>query len=189
MDDDDLSDDERRALAALPREAPLPHGLEGRLVEALRARQLVTGGSPVRRPRRRLLRLAVAAGLFTAGMGAGFLLGRAPASAPANGGLYLLLLYAGPGTVEAPPEEERARVAEYGAWAGTLRREGALVLAEKLETRAPVVEGAASSATAEAPQGFFLVRARDLEEARRIARACPHVRHGGRVTLQAVEAT
>jgi predicted GIY-YIG superfamily endonuclease len=34
------------------------------------------------------------------------------------------------------------------------------------------------------PRGFFVVRARDLAEAQRIAAACPHLRYGGRIVLR-----
>jgi hypothetical protein len=36
------------------------------------------------------------------------------------------------------------------------------------------------------PRGFFVVRARDFAEARRIAETCPHLRHGGRIVLRRV---
>jgi hypothetical protein len=39
------------------------------------------------------------------------------------------------------------------------------------------------------PTGFFLVRAGDLAEAERIARDCPHLRHGGEVALRPVDPT
>jgi hypothetical protein len=189
MDDDDLTEKEREALAALPNTAPLPQGFEDRVAEALRARGLLTGGNRMRSRGRTVLRSAVAAGLFVAGAGAGFLLGRPAAPAPERGGLYLLLLLSDSALSEGGPDDERARVAEYGAWAETLRREGGLVLAERLEARGRIVEGAASGAPVEGPQGFFLVRARDFEEAQRITRTCPHVRRGGRVAVHAVDPT
>jgi hypothetical protein len=63
------------------------------------------------------------------------------------------------------------------------------VSAEKLRDGARVLEGNEPAASGAGPQGFFLVRARDLDEAEAIARACPHLRHGGRVAVQAVEPT
>jgi len=44
-------------------------------------------------------------------------------------------------------------------------------------------------AGATGPQGFFLVLARDDAEAEASARDCPHLRHGGRVAVQAVDPT
>jgi hypothetical protein len=189
MDDNDLTEKEREALAALPNTAPLPQGLEDRVAEALRARGLVAGRNRLRSRGRTIFRSAMAAGLFLAGAGAGILWGRAPAPAPETGGLYLLLLLPDSVPSEGGPDDERARVAEYGAWAETLRREGALVVAEKLQAQGRIVDAAASGAPVEGPQGFFLVRARDVEEAQRITRTCPHVRRGGRVALHAVDPT
>ena len=75
-------------------------------------------------------------------------------------------------------------MAEYGQWAGRLQREGRLLGAEKLRGHALVLEAGGLASSGEGPQGYFLVRARSLEEARAIARGCPHLGHGGRVTLQ-----
>lgn len=79
-------------------------------------------------------------------------------------------------------------MAEYGAWAGRLHRASQLVGAEKLTHDVRLLEGSALVASpVPGPQGFFLIRARDLAEAEAIARECPHLRHGGRVSIQAVD--
>jgi len=72
-DEDELTEAERRALDALPAETRVPAGFEDRVVESLRTRGLLGGttqpsASP---PRRRVLRLGLAAGLFGSGLGAG----------------------------------------------------------------------------------------------------------------------
>jgi hypothetical protein len=36
------------------------------------------------------------------------------------------------------------------------------------------------------PRGYFVISARDADEARRIAATCPHLRHGGRIVLRRV---
>lgn len=186
MDDDqDLSEEERRALRALPVESPLPARLEDRVVAALRRRGLIAA-RPIAP---RFMRLAAAAALFAAGVGTGALARPAPKAAAPKGTLYLLLLYPGPAFSPGGPAEEAARVEEYRAWAGALAREGKLSSAERLRAGARVFEGATTSSAVEGPQGFFVVRARDREEAETIARACPHLRHGGRVAVQAVDPT
>ena len=124
-------------------------------------------------------------------MGTGLLAGR-PAPPPtglAAGPTYLLLLYPGPGYVAGDAADEARRVAEYGEWAGRLHREGRLLGAEKLGGHALVLEAGGLASSVEGPQGYFLVRARSLEEARAIARGCPHLGHGGRVTVQVVDPT
>jgi hypothetical protein len=103
----------------------------------------------------------------------------------------MFLLYAGPGYTPGGPADEAARVAEYGEWAGRLAHEGRLVRAERLHAAALVLEpgGRESPDAGLQPQGFFLVRARSLDEAQSLARACPHLGHGGRVVVQAVNPT
>jgi hypothetical protein len=188
MDENDLTDAERRALRQLPAETPLPPDLEDRVVEALRGRGLLATKGAASGRSSRVLRLAGAAAVFAAGLGTGLFVSRARAPALEAGSLYLLLLHPGPEYAEGGPADEAARVAEYAAWAGELRRRGKLVQAERLHRGAHVLHGGAA-VPGEGPQGFFLVRARDLEEAEAIARTCPHLRHGGRVAVQAVDPT
>ena len=188
MDEDELTDAEGSALAGLPAESALPAGLEDRVVQALRARGLVARG---RRGPSRGWQATAAATLFLCGMGTG-LVARRPAPPPTGlpaGPNYLLLLYPGPGYVVGDAADEARRVVEYGEWAGRLHREGRLLGAEKLGGEALVLEAGRLAASGEGPQGYFLVRARSLEEAQDIARACPHLGHGGRVTVQVVDPT
>lgn len=138
-----------------------------------------------------MLRLGLAAGLFGSGLGTGLITARrlGPKPESVGGALYLLLLYSGPRFVEGRAADEAARVTEYRAWAGRLQRAGQLVSAEKLKDSARLLEGDALVASPEpGPQGYFLIRARDMAEAEAIARDCPHLRHGGRVSAQAVDA-
>ena len=55
----------------------------------------------------------------------------------------------------------------------------------------PLPQAAADSARlgAERVTGFFIVRADTAEAARRLASDSPHVRHGGRVEVRAIEPT
>jgi hypothetical protein len=206
MDDDELTEDERRALRALPAEAPVPEGLEDRVVAELRGRGLVAPARPA--PASRRIAALAAAAALAVGLGAGYAARglerprrvapeEAAAPAAAEGGLFLLWLYDGPGTADdrrdpaAAKADEAARVAEYGAWAAKLRREGRLAGAEKL--RAPGLwlsaDGPAAPPPASWPLGYFLVRARHAQEAEALGRECPHLRHGGRVAVQAVDPT
>jgi hypothetical protein len=196
-DEDGLTDAERRELERLAAQSPLPGGLEDRVVAALREQGLVGPGAP-RPSRRKVLELTAAAGLFGAGMGSGLLAARRreqprpPAAAGLDRGaepLFLLLLHGGPAYTEARGPAAAARVAEYGAWAGELRGAGRLVAAERLARDARLLESAGDGGPIDGALGFFLVRAADRAAAEAMARACPHLRHGGRVSLQAVDPT
>jgi hypothetical protein len=181
--DDDVEDVKLRAL---PRETALPPELEERVVAALRERRLI-------RTRHRASRLwlaAAAAICFGAGWFGRGLAGPRTA-APDDGPLYVLLLSPLAGSPDLPPEAELVR--EEQAWATTLRRNHQLVRAERLASDAELVGpsvGVASTARTipgAPPSGFFLVRANTMREAVDMAHACPHVRHGGTVTVHAVD--
>ena len=167
-------------LRALARPVDPPSSLEDRVVEALRAQGLLR-----RRPKdRRSWLMASAAGLAGAALG---WLGRGSwSSVPAADERpeYLLLLSP---YLERPDEAtETGLVREHRAWARGLREAGHLVYAERLGDETVVV-GAPDARLS--PSGFFLVRARSLDEALAIARSCPHVRHGGTITVRDVAPT
>ena len=102
---------------------------------------------------------------------------------------FLLLLYDS-GNV-APPSAERRRaiVAEYSAWAHGLESEGRLVSAEELSDASVWLGGSLRTTDAARIGGFFLIRARDLSEARQIAERCPHLKYGGRIELRPIQPT
>ena len=91
---------------------------------------------------------------------------------------------------------KRPASSEYSAWAGALAASRSLVGAEKLrgaEVTFVRDREERREARLQSPGGllggFFLVRAATEAEAQRIARECPHLRHGGRVVLRPVEPT
>ena len=104
---------------------------------------------------------------------------------------YLLLLYDNESTGSAlSPAQLQSIIAEYSAWARGLRAAGKLVSAEKLKDEPSDWYG--GSVTIEGGErlgGFFLIRVHDAAEARQIAQACPHLKHGGRVELRAIQKT
>ena len=183
-----------------------------RLVDA-RSRQAAGGGPNVSR-RWTVPRTATAAAALAAMLVVGVLIGRlvwngpqdrttAPgpvAGATAPKEKYILLLHgparARPTTAAeaaADSATERALVAEYAAWAGQLAAQGSLVAGEKLADEPLTVLG--STGTVDVPRftadelgGFFIIQA-DSAEAYRIARDCPHLKHGGTVQLRRIEPT
>lgn len=167
-----MSDKLRRAIAALPRERLPRPGLEDDVAQALRvAGELAEAARPRGRSWmwRRLGALAVgAAATVTIAVMRPWSRGASPANAEAA---YMLLLYEDSAYRAPAPGHEGERVAEYRRWADSLRGVGRLERAAEL--------GGAGAVT-----GFFIVRAESEAEATRVARACPHVKYGGRVEVR-----
>ena len=183
-----------------------------RMVDA-RTRQLTAANPSPQRvspiPRAAILAIGLAASLLI-----GVMLGRGSTSTPftpiAPGGTtmattgnterYVLLLH-GPARnrttaadAAADSANEAALVAEYGAWAGQLAAAGSLVMGEKLaDDQLTMLTGSGTASvprfTSDEISGFFLIQAADSAEAYRIARDCPHLKHGGTVQLRRIEPT
>jgi hypothetical protein len=190
----ELTNEEREALARLPREARVPPGMEDATVGALAERGLLRRRS---RGGRRIvewgLAAAAAAGLFAGGFLAGQRGGQAPAGELPR---FVLLLYEGPEYRDTPPGQEQDRVREYSNWARERGARGELEAGEKLREDAEVVIRPDGSVASEAPApeatrlaGFFLIRATDDRAALEIARSCPHVRYGGSIVIREIEPT
>lgn len=174
-----------------------PPGLENRVVASLSSRGLLESGGRSSRWHawRAMGLLAAAVALFVAGGMAE----RARTADPAPqdvAALFAILLYDGPRT--ATPEAEAALVAEYGAWARELAASGRLVTGEKLGDDAIELrpESGGSARARSGPgtdvlplQGFFVVGASSLDEARALAATIPHLSHGGRVVVRPIDPT
>jgi hypothetical protein len=104
---------------------------------------------------------------------------------------FALLLYEDAGF---RPSSHAALVAEYAAWATSLRAQGKLVMGEELDQgETLVLEGVGNAAPLSPGEarseigtlgGFFILRVANREEALTLARQCPHLKHGGRVVLR-----
>ena len=179
----------------------------GRLVEA-RGR----GSAPPAVSNRTIVPLAlISAAALAASLLIGVMIGRSAApqltvQTPPNAAAaspkerYVLLLHGPARTASATPTQaaadsvaEQAIVAEYRAWAMRLRDSGALVMAEKLadDPLTMVTAAGVTQMPRDTPDelgGFFLIQA-DSAEAFRIARECPHLRHGGTVQVRRIQPT
>jgi hypothetical protein len=124
--------------------------------------------------------------LLTLGGAVGRGLPRPTAPSPARENpRYLLLLFEGP-AFDRVSSTGVDRVAEYTAWARGLASRGQLADAAELspidQQLGPMPER--SSIGGQVISGYFIVRARDVAEARAIAETCPHLRHGGGVSVR-----
>jgi len=89
-------------------------------------------------------------------------------------------------------EERQAELMEkYGEWAALLHRNGQLQGRLAFGGRGVVIERRdgkivqrPDDATKNVPTGFFLIQAKNLVDAAQIARGCPALDHGERVTVR-----
>jgi hypothetical protein len=204
MDDrqhDGLTPKEVKALEALPREQSPPPHLEDQIVKTLQARGLVQRGVYGRSQLTAKKKLGWFAGAIAASvalLAAGFAIGQHKTldSTP-TGSQFVLLLYEDTTFLRQAPAESTL-VEEYRRWAGSLRRDGRLISAEKLNDSGMLInDSAASSAVREhVPEaaegivsGYFVIAAKGYDDAVAVARASPHVRHGGRISVRAIDPT
>jgi hypothetical protein len=181
MTSDPRDSDPLPEVAFLSREIAPDPVVEERVVARLRDKGLLRAGtSPWRR-----WAAAAAVLIFAAGVSAGRLSVR-PAASENHQSRFLLLLSGGPSGLAA--EEEARVVAEYGAWAMTLRQQGRYVSGERLGEARTTVPGGMSP-NAEGVRGFFIISAGSFDEATDVARSCPHARRGGSVTVRPIEPT
>lgn len=196
-----MTDDEQPGSEDGGRDAPAslaaglapPASAEERIVEILTGRGVLRR-APERRRRMALLLIAAAAAAFVSGLAVGSRVTSAAEKRPAPESLrpralrFVLFLSPLPGEDAAG---EPGRVAEYRRWAAEIRRHGRFVVGEKLEDGGRVVSSAGAGAAAApvadgGPAGYFVVEAGSFEDAVAVARSCPHVKHGGRITVRAV---
>jgi hypothetical protein len=88
---------------------------------------------------------------------------------------YILLLY-------ETSSANTGNRAEYSAWARSMRP--LIVGGEELDDRTVLTLNATGSSPRLA--GYFLIHANEDADAERVARACPHVKHGGGVALRKI---
>lgn len=176
-DDFHLSDEERARLERLKRDLAPPQRLEAHLIEALRRNGLM------RVPRSRnaavaSVFIALAAGLFATVFVYRLMNGRGPLDQPQ----FVLLLYAGDESTSEPSRRE-----EYTEWARSIAQQGTPISGMELvdtSDQVSVLPENAPQPLSNQPRGFFIVHARDLADARRIATTCPHLKYGGQIVLR-----
>jgi hypothetical protein len=110
---------------------------------------------------------------------------------------YMLLLHESTTARDLPPDEVQAVIARYVAWSDGLRAKGRLVAGEKLrdapgrvlrrEGERVVVRDGPFAEAKEVLGGFYLIDARDHDEAVELSRSCPHLELGGTIVVREVE--
>jgi hypothetical protein len=187
-EEDDAPDERlRQELARLPRELIPPQGLEARVVATFRQR----GWLAAARPRPHAWRLGGAVAASLALLFAGFWMGRwgGQQGRPPAVSSYLLMLREG--TSFNPEQWSDARLtAETAAWARRQLGVRHFVVGEKLDAAGWVVKSSRAAGMppldSDPPSGFFVIDASSDQEALRLARSCPFLRHGGRIEVRRI---
>ncbi len=194
--DNHLTPQEADAYRSLPKDAAPPPALENRVVNALHRKGLLRREGKSFRPRLRTMLLAAAPSLASLllGLFLGSWLWPAEQVSPILTSplpRFLLLLRNPADTFQSDIPPEKLRV-EYAAWAERLAETGAFLQGEELEDHrsflaANSVESGLDRLAPSGPvSGYFLIQARDSEEAAQIARECPHLSYGGAIELRAL---
>jgi hypothetical protein len=200
---DELNEDERRQFANLAREKTPPDHLEEIIVRKLKDANLISSPTPPRKRWSFLKPVAAFAGLlliFMLGATAGtlwFSAASAPLPARSDRPQFILLLRApAPEERKVSPAETLRRVKEYSDWAKETRQRGFLLQGEKLKDEMRILTNAENPSEISAKElnqpvntikGYFLIEARDYEQAEAIARSCPHIKYGGRIEVREIE--
>ena len=110
---------------------------------------------------------------------------------------FLLLLHETPAELpDWSPEEMQKVIEEYQAWGQRLAEAGRFLSSEKLKDgtgrslrkgdNGLVIDGPFSE-TKEVVGGFYLIEARDYDQAAELCRDCPHLAYGGRIEVREIE--
>jgi hypothetical protein len=90
------------------------------------------------------------------------------------------------------PEEYQQLLQRYFEWSEHLRSNGHFLSAEQLKTNGRVVQRGSIvvdgpfAETKEAIGGFYLIEAKDYDEATQLAQGCPVLTHGGFVEVREI---
>lgn len=109
---------------------------------------------------------------------------------PADGDEFVMLLYEDESYDAPAPGQMEARIGEYSQWAREVAATGKYVTGEKLTDEAALLlpDGTRADSIPAAEEGvlegYFVIRAQDLDEAAAIAASCPHLAYGGTVSLR-----
>ena len=175
------------------RRSPVPPAeLEDRVVNLLKSKKLIHTG---RGDRDMKMQYAINAAVAIASVVLGLALGQkmddVPPPAVSDGGEEFIMLLYEDETYQAPaPGGMEARIAEYSDWARQVAASGNYVAGEKLTDDATLLlaDGSRVNAIPRAEEGalegYFVIRATDMDEAAKIAGTCPHLAYGGTVSLR-----
>lgn len=171
----------------------LPKGLEEKIVQQLKARNMII---PSRTSRLQVwTKIAAAAAVMICVFGTGYFAGKTGLittqaySSPVQE--YLMVLYSSPDFIP-----DKKHVKEYGDWMQSVNISGVPATGQELsdygwtiekKDNAIGIEATPVSGPAGPLSGFFLLRAPSQERAMEIAASCPHLKYRGIVELRPIQ--
>ena len=107
----------------------------------------------------------------------------------------MLLLRGGVSNAELSPEQMQQLIGRYMSWIEQLREKNHFVGGEPLEETGKVLSGRNGQTVTDGPfteakeavGGYFVLRARDLEEAVEVAKGCPIFESGGTAEVRPIQ--
>ena len=110
-------------------------------------------------------------------------------------GSFMLLLRGGVSNRDLSATELQEQIARYMNWIEKLRENGHFVAGEPLEETGKVLSGKNGSSITDGPfaeskeeiGGYFIIRARDFDEAVKLAQGCPIFVNNGTVEVRPIQ--
>ena len=195
--DEALSPEEKAKLAALNREQMPQPSLEENIVKKLKTRGLIS--PPTLQSLWTLPRAAAAIAaaifLFVIGFTAGQLRVEAPVHqhSPEAKALFVLFLY---DSEQQKQMDEMSMVAEYGNWIRGVAENGRVAGGEKLKDGGKILSSGQQQLKISdlntdnafgSISGYFLIEAKNYDEALKIAATCPHLKYNGKIELREID--
>jgi hypothetical protein len=180
---DELTPTERRALAALKSNHEPPRYLETAVFASLRQSGRLR---PTRGSHHAVAWVAAMAPVLIVLIALAWSAGARRTQMLSADHRFMLLLYGGD---SASATTASARRREYTEWARGIAAEGVAINGEELADDGQEIGtgGELLKATAFAPpRGYFIVSVADIDSALRVASTCPHLRHGGRISIRRI---
>lgn len=108
---------------------------------------------------------------------------------------YMLLLRGGASLASVTPAQAQQTIQKYMNWINQLRAKGQFKAGDPLEDGVKFLSGKGGCTVTDGPfaeskeavGGYFLINARDLDEAVAIAKGCPIFDNNGTVEVRAIE--
>ncbi len=108
---------------------------------------------------------------------------------------FMFILRGGASPEDLTPEQRQQLIKKYTDWMGQLGSRGQLKGGEPLEDEGKVLSGKGGKVITDGPfaevkeqvGGYFMILAKDLNEAAEIARGCPIFENGGTIEVRPIQ--